>query len=263
MTWRFGKGKRTRPKPRKAFNDRRIVYMTKSLICLALIGVFGLGTYVYAKAEPCFRVQTIRVEGADKLQEDAIIAQSGVSNEDCLLFLDAGAVRDRVAAIPYVRSCRVMRYFPNKLVIGIQERVALATLMVENRLFEIDDEGNVLRELPRDKGHVGPFITNVADLGYVEAGQQLNQRALMKALAVWCAFSRTAMARDVTVSEISAAQENRIRMYCDELNFEIRWGRDNIDKQAKKLDIFWSSQNKNVHCKDYVDLRFGNDVACR
>ena len=52
-------------------------------------------------------------------------------------------------------------------------------------------------------------------------------------------------------------------MYCDELGFEIRWGRDHIDKQSKKLGIFWSNQNKNVSCKEYVDLRFGNDVACK
>jgi len=82
-------------------------------------------------------------------------------------------------------------------------------------------------------------------------------------LAVWRAFGTTVMARDVTVSEISAAHENRICMYCDELDFEIRWGRDHFEKQAAKLNVFWLSQNKRVNCKDYVDLRFGNDVACK
>ena len=36
-----------------------------------------------------------------------------------------------------------------------EDRSALATLMVNNRLFEVDDTGNVLRELEPDKPHVG------------------------------------------------------------------------------------------------------------
>jgi hypothetical protein len=103
----------------------------------------------------------------------------------------------------------------------------------------------------------------VGDLGNVAPGQRLTDRALTRALAVWRAFGTTVMAHDVTVSEICAAHESRICMYCDELNFEIRWGRDNFQKQAAKLDAFWLSQGKRVNCKDYVDLRFGNDVACR
>jgi len=135
--------------------------------------------------------------------------------------------------------------------------------MVGNRLFEVDDECNVLRELLPDGLHVGPFITNVGDLGYVEPGQKLEPPALAHALAVWRAFSTTAMAQEVTVSEISAGHEGRISMYCDELPCEIRWGRDNFEKQAAKLDVFWQSQDKHIRCKDYVDLRFGDDVACK
>jgi len=86
---------------------------------------------------------------------------------------------------------------------------------------------------------------------------------LKAALAVWAAFSRTAMAGDVSVSEISAARENRVCMYCDELNFEIRWGGEDLERQAGKLDVFWRAQNKNIRCKEYLDLRFGNDVACK
>ncbi|MCX5757381.1 MAG: hypothetical protein NTU83_02505, partial [Candidatus Hydrogenedentes bacterium] len=160
-------------------------------------------------------------------------------------------------------DCKVTRHFPDCVASTVEEHMALATLMVNNRLFEVDDVGNVLRELEPDKPHVGPFITNADALGYVEPGKKLDNHPVACALAVWRAFSQTAMARDVTVSEISAAQENRICMYCNELDFEIRWGCNNFEKQARKLDIFWRSQRKPVQCKNYLDLRFGNDVACK
>lgn len=248
------------PKPLTARWPFRLI---ETLACLALIGAFIGGGVYYLRTAPEFRVRTIRVEGANKLADETIIQLSGITNADCTLFLDSAAIRARIMKQPYVRECKVTRHFPGCVAIAIEERTALATLMVNNRLFEVDDECNVLREIEPDKPHPGPFITNADGLGYVEPGKKLDNNPVACALAVWRAFSQTAMSREVTVSEISAAQENRLCMYCNELEFEIRWGRDNFEKQARKLDIFWRSQTKPVRCKSYLDLRFGNDVACK
>jgi len=82
-------------------------------------------------------------------------------------------------------------------------------------------------------------------------------------VAVWEAFRRTAMARDVTVSESCTRSNSRSCMFCDEVGCEIRWGHGDLDQQAWKLNVFWRSQNKRIPCKDYVDLRFGDDVVCK
>ena len=261
--FRRNEEKRVRRRTARPFTERPISHVLEGTACLLLAGAFSLGTYDYVRTDPVFRVKTIRVEGACNLTPESIIAESGVTADDCLILLSTGAVRNRVSAIPYVKLCRIGRIFPDKLVIAVQERLALATLIVNNRLYEVDDEGNVLRELGPETPHVPPFITNVPDLDYVEAGQRMTQPSLKAALAVWAAFSRTAMAGDVSVSEISAARENRVCMYCDELNFEIRWGGEDLERQAGKLDVFWRAQNKNIRCKEYLDLRFGNDVACK
>ena len=242
---------------------RPVLYFLRAVACFVLLGLYAAAVYGYAQSAPCLRVKTIRLEGIDMLRDEDIIAQSGITCEDDILFVNAQETCGRIQALPSVRMCHVARYFPDTVVITIEERMALATLMVNNRLFEVDDECNVLRELKPEDGHVGPFITNVDELGVVEAGQRLKHKGLAAALGVWRTFSRTSMARDVTVSEISAAQESRICLYCDELPAEIRWGRDNFEKQARKLDIFWRNQNKKVHCKEYVDLRFGDDVTCK
>ena len=261
--FRKSKEKRVRRRPALPFSERPISRVLEGAACLLLAGAFSFGTYDYVRTDPAFRVKTIRVEGAYNLSPESVIAASGVTKEDCLFLLNTRAVRDRVSAVPYVKGCRICRLFPDKLVIEVQERVAHATLMVNNHMYEVDEEGSVLRELGPDAAHVPPFLTNVPNLDYVEVGQRLTQPSLKAALAVWSAFMRTAMAGDVTVSEISAARENRVCMYCDELNYEIRWGSEEIEKQAAKLDVFWRSQNKVIRCKEYLDLRFGNDVVCR
>jgi len=256
--------KRTRTREsRKRFAERRISYVLEAIVCFGLIGVFLYGFYCYARTADAFFVKTIRVEGANLLRDDAIIGQSGITNADNLFSLDTEAVGEKVKALPFVKTCEVTRIFPDKAAIRIEERAPVATLLVNNRLFEVDPNGYVLREPGLGESHVGPFITNVPDAGYVEVGQQLNDCTLRTALEVWRAFRMTSMAGDVTASEISAAQENQIVMYCDELDFEIRWGRGDFDKQAWKLDVLWQDQDRQLACKEYVDLRFGNDVACR
>lgn len=257
------KQKRLAKENPKPWPERWPFRVAETLVCVGVIVAFAAGAIYCLNTAPEFRVQTIGVKGAHRLNDDTIDRLSGITNQDCVLFLDSDAIRTRIMSHPYVRSCKVTRFFPGRVEIDIDERTALATLMVNNRLFEVDDACNVLRELEPDKPHTGPFITNIDALGYVEPGKKLENRAVACALSVWRAFSATDMARDVTVSEISAAQENRVCMYCNELDFEVRWGRDNFEKQARKLDVFWRSQRKPVQCKNYLDLRFGNDVACK
>jgi cell division protein FtsQ len=261
--FRKNEEKKARRRPKRPFRERTIAYVLEGIVCIGIMAGFCYGAYLYVETSQSFKVRTIRVEGAVKLPPQNIVTASGVTSDDCLLLLSSDEVKRRVCSVPYIKSCKINRIFPDKLIIKIQERVALATLMVNNRQYEVDDEGNVLRELPVDNPPVPPFITNVPGLDLVEVGQKVTQPSLIVALAVWAAFSRTAMSRDVTVSEISAARENRICMYCDELPFEIRWGRDKFEKQAKKLDIFWQSQNKKIQCKEYLELWFGDDVTCK
>lgn len=249
--------------PRKHFLEGPLGRFTEALVCFAFMGCAVWGFHVYAFKSGKFNVKTIRVEGALALSEAEIIRTSGVTSDDCIFLVSSEEVRARVAAMPFVRDCLVEKIFPGRVIIRISEREALATLLVNNRAFVIDRDGHVLRELKSDEPPVGPFITDVADIGYVEVGKQLDQAPLHDAVAVWEAFRATSMAQEVTVSEICALRDTRVCMYCDDYGCEIRWGRGNLAAQAWKLDVFWKSQNKRIACKEYVDLRFGNDVVCR
>lgn len=250
-------------KIRKPFADRPIATVLSTFLCFFVLSGVTLGTVQYVKTCPQFRVQTIRVEGANVLSDTEIIEHSAITYANSVFFLDTEGARRRILGLPLIKTCKIITEFPNKVIITVEERKALATLMINNRLFEIDEDGNVLRELGKGIEHIGPFITNVKGLASVEVGQHITVPALSNAMATWSAFRKTAIAREITVSEISAAYENRIAMYCDELRFEIRWGRDNLDRQAAKLDYFWKIQNKRIEAQEYIDLRFGNDIACK
>ncbi len=231
--------------------------------CIVVISTFVLVFRAYLRKSDQFAVKWVQVEGADELRPDEISRQSAITTADNLLFLDTEAAMRRVESAPYVRSCRLERVFPDKVILAVEERKPVATLLENNHMFEMDREGVLLKELAAGEPHCGPLITNVPDLTAVEAGMCLDNAVVQSALSVWDAFSRVSMAEHVTVSELAAFDVSEIVMYCDQVPCEIRWGRGDFEKQAQRLDILWRELDGAFGCKEYLDLRFGADLVCK
>jgi cell division septal protein FtsQ len=173
------------------------------------------------------------------------------------------AIEARVRALPYVDECQVTTVFPDTVNVEITERTAYATVLVQNRLFTIDREGRVLSELAPGERGVGPLITSLPGPPTAEPGHSLDCAPLREALAVWEAFSSSDVATVLQLSELAAIHENDIRMYCENLPYEIRWGRGVYAEQADRLDALWRAKGGRLPCSQYLDLRFGRDLVCK
>lgn len=259
--------RKTKRRPKRSAQERLLkrplVRVLEALVCAGLLGVVAFDLRAFAVHTDYFNIDTVRVEGANVLREENIIAQSGVTRADCIFAIDAQEIQARVARMPFVAQCSVARMFPRKVLIELTERVAVATLLQDNHTYEIDADCHVLRQVPDEADHVGPFISDVSDMPYVHVGQTIEQPGVHDAVAVWLAFRQMPMAQEVTVSEVCAVSDSRICMHVDEMDCEIRWGPNDLAQQAWKLDVFWSSQNGRITYTEYVDLRFGDDVVCR
>lgn len=235
----------------------------KGIICVALIGGTGYACCRYVEVSEHYRVKTIRVEGAQVLDADTIVAESGLTDKDNILFVNVGQVRRRIEAMPYVKTCRVTRMFPDLVALTIEERVAVACLLVRDQVFEIDAEGYVLRALCSGVSSPLPLISELPGVDAVLPGEQITAPALAEALEVCRAFPTTSVSQRVGISEIAAFHENDVRMYCDGLPYEIRWGYGDAFEQAQRLDLLWTVKNGDIGAREYVDLRFGKDVVCK
>lgn len=248
--------------PRK-LKDRPMWYLVQVSLCVAVVSAISLGFIDHIRKAPGLRVKTIRVEGIEKLTKEEVLACAGITSDDCIFLLSPWLIRHRLQKMASVYACEVERRFPDKLTIRIQERTPLATLVVANRMYVLDKEGNVLRELGPFETHVGVLITQPAGITTVEVGERITAPAVQGAINVYRAYARTQASKYLKLSEISAQQASRICMYCDDLKCEIRWGREDFEKQAWKLDVLWKARNGHLDSKEYVDLRFGDDIACK
>lgn len=91
-----------------------------------------------------FRVEEVRISGQRELSEDEIVALLDIESTTSLLVYDAEAARDRLAANPWVASVSVMKLYPNKIEVVLEERVPFGLWQLESEapLVVIDRNGD-------------------------------------------------------------------------------------------------------------------------
>jgi cell division protein FtsQ len=91
-----------------------------------------------------FRITSVIVNGRKQLSQDEVLGIGGVNGRSSLLFLDAGTVRDKLKANPWIAEATVQKFYPGQLQIDLVERTAFALWQQGGRLAVIADDGAVL-----------------------------------------------------------------------------------------------------------------------
>jgi cell division protein FtsQ len=105
-----------------------------------------------------FPISAVTITGQSRLSERELLDAAGVGPRNSLPFLDATAVRDRLKQAPLVKSARVMKLYPDRLVIAIEERQPSALWQRDGRVAVISEDGVPIDEV-RDQRYLGlPFV---------------------------------------------------------------------------------------------------------
>lgn len=173
----------SRPAPRRPAEEGaaldRLAFLTRPGVGLAavvvLFGVVGLAGMIQnggydalvaregrpqdiAARAAGFDISAVTITGQARMSEKELLDASGVGPKHSLPFLDANEVRDRLMKLPLVKSARVMKLYPNRLVIAVEERQAHALWQRDGRVSVISEDGVTIDEL-RDERYLGlPFV---------------------------------------------------------------------------------------------------------
>ena len=111
---------------------------------LALFPVAVVAGITYAALQsPLLTAQDVRVRGVDMLDSAALIEISGLKGKS-LLNLPVEEARERLLAVPQVRSVRISKTFPQTVTLNIEERRPVAFWSVGGRDYVVDIDGYVL-----------------------------------------------------------------------------------------------------------------------
>ncbi len=147
-------------------------------VALAVGIVYGAGRAV--RATKFFRLKTIEVASAKRLNEAEILALAGVEPGQDLARMNLKRMGEQLAQNPWVETVRIHRYFPDRLSISITEREPLAIVNM-GLIYYLDKKGNVFKVLNQGDKLDYPVVT-----GFSEEDVTGNPAATQTALKATC-----------------------------------------------------------------------------
>ncbi|MEQ7873418.1 FtsQ-type POTRA domain-containing protein [Sphingomonas sp. ASV193] len=101
-----------------------------------------------AAGDAGFRVRSIEVQGTHNMDPRPIYAIALGQKSESLPLVDVGAIRRQLLGFGWVKDARVMRRYPDTLVVDIVERTPAALWQDGASLTQVDKDGVVLGRVP-------------------------------------------------------------------------------------------------------------------
>ncbi|HEX7408666.1 MAG TPA: FtsQ-type POTRA domain-containing protein [Candidatus Binatia bacterium] len=140
---------------------RRSILAAGCGITLAAGLWYGVPSVVrLAKSHPYFILTTIQVDGNRRLSRREILQWAGVGERTSIWDATPAIVGLRLQSHPWIQRVSVGREFPNRLIIGVEERRPVAIVRLEE-LNYVDRRGRILGPLQDGDSRDFPLITGL------------------------------------------------------------------------------------------------------
>jgi len=227
--------------------------------CLAGLAAAGAGGF-WLLTSPRFAITEVAVVGASRLTPEELVAASGIGPDTNLFRLDRSAVVARLEALPLVRRAELVRRFPNRVTLAVEERRPF-TLAHAGRLHWIDEQGVSLGAETRVVAPEAPVITGLsaADLA-AGSGTPTPRVALGISLLRVLLRSETALLRQI--SEIDVSRPDGPVLYTVE-GVEVRLGAEDWEARLGRLQGVLAQVRAGGESVSAIDLRFRDQVVLK
>ena len=144
-----------------------VIFLTGAIVFVTATLLIG---YDQILLSPHLRIRETVVKGCKELTEKDILSLAAVRSPANLLTINRDAVARRIRTNPWVQEVFVGREFPDRLVIWIRERKAVALIEKENGLYLVDGEGSPFKRLETGEESDLPVLTGFIREGIVDEG---------------------------------------------------------------------------------------------
>ncbi|MGL5117401.1 MAG: cell division protein FtsQ/DivIB [Beijerinckiaceae bacterium] len=94
-----------------------------------------------------FPIRSVDVSGVKELTKDEILAASGLSSADSLLFVDVNEARAAVKRLPLVAEASVRKLYPDRIDIRVVEREPFALWQQDGKVQVVSADGTIIDQM--------------------------------------------------------------------------------------------------------------------
>jgi cell division septal protein FtsQ len=255
-------------------------WLCVGLLVVALGGALASGGSWLLTA-PRFAVERVEVAGQSQLSVDQVVAASGLAPGQNLFRLDARRAVAGVEALPMVRHAELVRAFPNRVTLLVEERQPFVLVHAgglhrpaggfywpaggfywpAGGFYWVDEQGVPLGPETRAVALDAPLVSAAGADDVAAAGRTSSER-----VAAGVALIRTLMrAQSSLLSEISEVDVSRPEgpvLYMLD-GVEVRLGREDWDDRLGRLGGVLAQLRASGQRVTSIDLRFRDQVVLR
>jgi cell division protein FtsQ len=248
-------------------------WLCVGLLVVALGGALASGGRWLLTA-PRFAVERVEVAGQSQLSADRAVAASGLSPGQNLFRLDARRAVAGVEALPMVRRAELVRAFPNRVTLLVEERQpfvlvharglhrpADALFWPAEALYWVDEQGVPLGPETRAVALDAPLVSAAGAEDVAAAGRTSSER-----VAAGVALIRTLMRVQSPllkeISEVDVSRPEGLVLYMLD-GVEVRLGREDWDDRLGRLGGVLAQLRASGQMATSIDLRFRDQVVLR
>lgn len=259
---RYSRKDKKSTKNKKAFKEKISSFVTGAFIVFFIVTVAGLSMFTYnlLYKSNYFFIKESRIEWlAEPLSKIPYDKLRNTSARENIFRQDIKKITlDILADCPELKHVKVIRDFPDRLIIKIMPRCPIAQVG-ESSFFLIDEEGVVLTET-RDTIEEGlPIITGAGWKLFRKIGQKENGAGALKALLLLKTMDDADFSDSYTLSKIDVSDYRNISFFMEN-GLEVKIGHANFKERLESLDKTLSTITVNRDEIRYIDLRFDDVV---
>ncbi len=240
------------PRRRSAWRGRAAL-----LAVSAAVGLL-LGGPLLRLAAHATRVDSIHVRGARQLTPEAVVRATGLAAGAALASVDAAGVAARVAQLPWIAKARAVRLPLGPVVVGIEERVAVALARAGAEAAFVDATGTAFAAADADADAALPQLV-VADA--LELGRP--DPRLIAALELAYRLPELGLALPSEVRVAADGDPEGLSLRLPGLAARIVLGREDREARLADLARLLSAGLPEVGSAESLDLRIADRVVLR
>ena len=240
---------------------RRCLRVSVGIFSVALVVVGSFFLVQLLMASDQFRIDTIRVEGNQRLCEQTLVALSDVQPGMSTFSLDLDLIGRKIAENPWVKEARIKRVFPRQVRISVVEREPVAIVNL-GYLYYLDANAVVFKVLDGSDSLDFPVITGF-DRGRLELGRQQDRLELMQVVGLIEDLRQRKLFGLHKVSEVQREAGGGLSIYTMENGVRIRLGYDNYSEKLDRLERMYALLRPKMRMLDYIDLNVDEKVIVR
>jgi cell division protein FtsQ len=225
------------------------------VLCLVAAGVgvisgSFLWMYNYLLTSPYLRLEQVEMGGIPPALQRDLIQLGGLSNGTSLLAIRLDDVKEKMEEHAWVRSVRVERRFPNKVVIDAELQTPSA-LVVADGIYYLNRWGEIFKKVQESEVVDFPIITGIS----LQSGKAQEQLYRVSHVLQVLELEEGRWSAD-ELSEIHIRENGSVSLYFEHLSAEVRlmwYDLENKLEGLKKVTEHLTRSGK-IHQVSRIDL---------